>query len=111
MTMTSLPPLSPIAALPSPGEVVMVTPELAAEWLTHNTHNRGLKPIAIKRFAEDMTTGDWQWNGESIRFAADGTLLDGQNRLHAIVDSGEIPQPPPGRSRNRDRNGEAAAGS
>ena len=88
MTMTSLPPLSPIAALPSPGEVVMVTPELAAEWLTHNTHNRGLKPIAIKRFAEDMTTGDWQWNGEPIRFAADGTLLDGQNRLHAIVDSG-----------------------
>lgn len=75
-------------SLPSPGEVVMVSPEIAAEWLTHNTHNRNLKPNAIKRFVADMLAGEWQWTGEPIRFAVDGTLIDGQNRLHAIVESG-----------------------
>jgi len=68
---------------------VEVTPDIAARWLTHNTHNRGLKPQSISRFTEDMETGEWQWTGEPIRFASDGTLLDGQNRLHAVVASGE----------------------
>lgn len=77
-----------ITGLPSPGEVVLVTPDIAAEWLTHNTHNRNAKPTNIKKFAEDMTNGEWQWTGEPIRFAVDGTLLDGQNRLYAIIESG-----------------------
>lgn len=69
-------------------ELVDVTPDLAAEWLVHNTHNRSLKRLAIARFASDMKNGDWRFNGEPIRFAIDGTLIDGQNRLHAIIESG-----------------------
>lgn len=67
---------------------VDVTPDIAAEWLVANTHNRTLKPRAIARFADDMRNSDWRFNGEPIRFAVDGTLIDGQNRLHAIVESG-----------------------
>lgn len=68
-------------------EIVYVTPELAAEYLTHNTHNRTPKRLAISRFVDDMLSDEWQFTGEPIRFADDGTLLDGQNRLHAIVES------------------------
>jgi hypothetical protein len=68
--------------------VMDVTPAMASEWLTHNTHNRNPKTRSIDRFSSDMSVGAWQWAGSSICFAADGTLLDGQNRLHAIVKSG-----------------------
>jgi len=69
-------------------EVTSVTPELAAEWLLANTHNRSLRQRVILAYAADMTSGHWQWNGESVKFAQDGTLLDGQHRLAAIVESG-----------------------
>lgn len=69
-------------------EVVKVTPELAHEWLGFNTHNRNLRQRVVLAYAADMASGNWQWNGESIKFAKDGTLLDGQHRLAAIAESG-----------------------
>ncbi len=69
-------------------EIVNVSPEIAAEWLSQNVKNRGLRPREVAKYASDMSAGDWQWTGETIKFAADGTLLDGQHRLHAIVESG-----------------------
>jgi hypothetical protein len=69
-------------------EVVKITPELAREWLGFNTHNRNLRFRVIRAYAADMAAGNWQWNGESIKFAKDGTLLDGQHRLAAIAESG-----------------------
>lgn len=57
--------------------------------LRSNTRNRRLKPAAIAKYANDMTHGRFQLNGETIKFAASGVLLDGQNRLHAIVASGK----------------------
>lgn len=69
-------------------QLVDVTPELAREWLGFNTHNRRLRDRVVKAYAADMANGDWAWNGESIKFAADGTLLDGQHRLAAIAESG-----------------------
>jgi hypothetical protein len=69
------------------GEVVMVTPEIAAEWLTHNTHNRRIRRSAVDGYAMDMENGDWRWTGEPVRFAKDGRLLDGQHRLLAIVEA------------------------
>ena len=35
-----------------------------------------------------MKAGNWRVTGEAIKFAADGHLLDGQNRLTAVVESG-----------------------
>jgi hypothetical protein len=70
-------------------DIIHVTPELAQKWLARNTSNRNLKPTKIAQYARDMAAGNWLLTGEAIKFSADGTLLDGQNRLHAVVASGE----------------------
>lgn len=67
--------------------VVNVTPSQAAEWLKHNSHNRALRENKVNGFARDMENGAWVFNGDAIRFAVDGTLLDGQHRLTAITRS------------------------
>lgn len=72
--------------------VIEITPEQAKAWLDLNTSNRRLKGRQIRAFASDMQAGRWAFNGEAIKFAGtydDPTkLLDGQNRLHAIVLAG-----------------------
>jgi hypothetical protein len=75
--------------LPS-GEWVLVTPELAAKWLIRNTHNRSSKTHMVKQYAADMAAGRWMPTGEPVEFSPppDEVLLNGQNRLTAIVESG-----------------------
>jgi len=65
-----------------------ITPELAAEWLERNTHNRPLNLALAGIYARDMLAGNWQVNGESIKLSQSGTLLDGQHRLHAVIIAG-----------------------
>ena len=65
--------------------MVTVTPDLAQEWLGHNTRNRGLKNSKIEQYARDIAGGRWRVTGEAIKFSAAGRLLDGQNRLHAVI--------------------------
>jgi hypothetical protein len=69
-------------------QVVDVTPALAQKWLGQNTHNRNIRDRAVLTYARDMEAGRWAQNGEAIKFAADGTLLDGQHRLHAVTLAG-----------------------
>lgn len=69
-------------------EKVDVTPELAREWLGFNTHNRNLREQIVHQYAQDMRADCWKWNGEAIKFAIDGALLDGQHRLAAIIEAG-----------------------
>lgn len=69
-------------------EFIDVTPALAEKWLRQNTHNRNLRDKVVLTYARDMEAGHWAENGEAIKFAADGTLLDGQHRLNAIALSG-----------------------
>lgn len=69
-------------------EVVEISPHLAKEWLQRNTHNRNLRQRVVNGYAADMAAGVWVEDGQSIKFAADGALLDGQHRLAAIVQSG-----------------------
>jgi hypothetical protein len=71
-------------------ETVLVTPEIAHDWLGYNTHNRRLRDRVVIAYATDIKAGAWQWNGESIKFAADGKLLDGQHRLAAVI-AADIP--------------------
>lgn len=68
-------------------ETVYVTPDRAREWLTRNTHNRPVKQAVVEAYARDVKAGDWSLNGEAIKFAADGTLLDGQHRLLAVIEA------------------------
>lgn len=44
------------------------------------------------RLANDMKSGNWQENGETIIIATNGQLVDGQHRLNAIVESGTTQQ-------------------
>lgn len=69
-------------------EIVTITPEVAEQWLGANTHNRNLSRMYIDRLAGAIRRGEWQFNGESIKFNGDGTLIDGQHRLSAIAKSG-----------------------
>lgn len=69
-------------------EIAEITPDLAREWLGFNSHNRHLRQRVVHAYAADMASGNWQWNGESIKFSKSGVLLDGQHRLASIVESG-----------------------
>lgn len=64
-----------------------VTPKMAAEWLSKNHHNRNIRQAVVADYARDMASGNWQVTGEAIKFNCDGTLLDGQHRLMAIIRS------------------------
>lgn len=63
----------------------VITPEMAAEWLAHNTHNRAMKWSKVGAYADDIRDGRWRLNGEAIKFSSAGRLLDGQNRLQAVI--------------------------
>lgn len=68
---------------------IVATPDWAQSVLDHrNNNNRNMSERHINRLARDMSNGTFVYNGDNIRFAADGTLLDGQHRLAAIVKSG-----------------------
>ena len=68
--------------------IVAVTPEIAERWLKKNILNRATRRQVENKYARDMAAGNWQLNGESIKWSSDQTLLDGQHRLRAIVKAG-----------------------
>lgn len=70
-------------------EIVSITPEHAA-WVleNRNPHNRNLRSKDVATYARDMADGHWKNTGEAIKFDEDGNLLDGQHRLHAVVEAG-----------------------
>lgn len=65
-----------------------IGPREARFYLEANTMNRKLNDQHVKRLRQLIADGDWWLNGETIIFSADGTLLDGQHRLSAIVSAG-----------------------
>lgn len=65
-----------------------VAPKKARTLLEANTQNRLLNKSTVERYAREMKLGTWVDQGDPIRLAKDGTLLDGQHRLAAIVESG-----------------------
>jgi hypothetical protein len=69
-----------------------IDPTTAKEMLALNLNNRNPKTGRIAQYAADMTAGRWRLNGESLKFGpaenGERKLLDGQNRLHAIIESG-----------------------
>lgn len=65
-----------------------ITPDMAAAWLEHNPINRPLNPNGVAQWARAIAAGEWDLNGESIKFDVHGRLLDGQHRLQAVVKTG-----------------------
>ena len=65
-----------------------ISPEQAARWLERNDNNRNVNVAKVKKMAKDMREGHWDTTHQGIAIASDGTLVDGQHRLLAIVESG-----------------------
>jgi hypothetical protein len=66
----------------------VVTPEMAEFMLMGNTSNRRVRTRHINRLSSALKDGRWRFNGESIKIASDGTLVDGQHRLIACMNAG-----------------------
>lgn len=67
---------------------VSVDPATAQRWLANNKVNRSLRLAKVNQYANDMAAGRWALSNDAICFAPDGTLLNGQHRLHAVIKSG-----------------------
>lgn len=68
--------------------IVAITPEIAKEMLEHNTRNRKLNCAHVEALKGAFRAGEMVMNGETIIFGVDDTLLNGQHRLTACVESG-----------------------
>jgi hypothetical protein len=68
---------------------LQITPAEALNILERNSHNRNLNVHRVERLAKSLRLGEWQFNAQPIQIAKDGTLLDGQHRLHACVMANE----------------------
>lgn len=73
---------------PEEASFEMIGPKEAEAILAKNTNNRIPSRRWIKDLADVMVAGEWVLNGESIIIDEDGQLLDGQQRLLAVVESG-----------------------
>lgn len=67
----------------------VITPEIAAEMLKHNPHNRRISKDAVQKYASDIREGRWELTGDSITFDTNGILKNGQHRLKAIIETGQ----------------------
>lgn len=71
---------------PQTSRVIVIDPGSAQKILEQrNQGNRPPKPNKVQQFAADITKARWGLTGDTIKFAPDGRLLDGQNRLAACV--------------------------
>lgn len=62
-----------------------ITPAIATQMLKKNNKNRSLRERVVTRLVKTINEGQWKINADAIRFAIDGTLVDGQHRLSAVV--------------------------
>lgn len=67
----------------------LITPERASTLLLKNPHNRKISNTLVVQYTQLMQRGEWKFNGDPIRVNGDGSLIDGQHRLSAIVASGQ----------------------
>lgn len=76
--------------LPSDGAQfakVTVTPAMAREWLGSQMRNRRIKAGNVKRWAQDMREGRFNATVQPLIFDVNGRLIDGQNRLTALIEA------------------------
>lgn len=66
-----------------------VTPELAAEWLRVNTHNRAINAGKVGGYVDALSKHQWYDASADIAFDTNGVLQNGQHTLTAIVKSGQ----------------------
>lgn len=67
---------------------VKIDPEYARQLLLLNRNNRPMNFDHVRMLAREMAAGHWKFNGDSIKISKGDRLMDGQHRLHAIIQSG-----------------------
>jgi hypothetical protein len=74
---------------PPPATVMTITPEMAAEFMGRNVKNRkGIRADDVNKYARDIVAGAWIVNGETIKVARNGHVLDGQHRFLGCMRAG-----------------------
>lgn len=68
---------------------VSMTPADAAKLLEHNSSNRKLSAARVAGLAAIIARSEWVLDGNPVKVATDGSLIDGQHRLSAIVEAGQ----------------------
>ena len=68
--------------------VEMIGPERAKEFLACSAGNRSLRKTHIAYLAKEMKDGNWILTSETVKFDANGVLIDGHHRMNAIIESG-----------------------
>jgi len=68
-------------------EVKTVTPKMCMKWLEKNKNNRPLNQRHVNVLTRTILKGDWDLNGESLKFDIEGNILDGQHRMWACVEA------------------------
>ena len=66
---------------------ILLTPQRATELLEKNMLNRPISDQHMARIARQITAGKWRYNGDTIKIAVNGDVLDGQHRLWAIIEA------------------------
>jgi hypothetical protein len=69
-------------------EQILLTPTGAEALLARNTANRKVRRSNVDMFVRKIKSGEWMLTHQGLAIAHDGTILDGQHRLIAIVETG-----------------------
>ena len=74
--------------VPLISEVRFICPEVARSMLENHTNYRRISDPTVRKYAAMMSRGEWHQESPPIIFSYNGTLVDGQHRLAAVVKSG-----------------------
>jgi len=69
-------------------QLINFTPEMSARYLERNQNNRKVTEKNVLKIASDLSNGAWVVNGETIKIAINGNVIDGQHRFIASVRTG-----------------------
>ena len=66
-----------------------IGPAQAIKFLEANTLNRSISEARVAQYSSDMENKRWRRTTTPIKFDTNGTLIDGQHRLWAVINSGQ----------------------
>jgi len=65
-----------------------ITPDMAEKYLSNNEFNRKINKRKIEEYCSLIRDGHWETTHQGIMLGKDDCLIDGQNRLSAVVRTG-----------------------
>lgn len=68
-------------------KVERINPAVAKEFLKNSVNIRKPNREKIRQMVRDMKHGTWEENGETLKWHENGSFVDGQNRIMAVIES------------------------